>query len=191
MASVRKSCLGRGFWMNLLLLPLALMLLSSGCTSPKKRLSYAEQMKLKKEQYSAMSEEEQIAAIQEQWWRIQFIDKPSLKVQETAIAISPSAIEQIQNPSTQVQIMAIDGIMKEGSFNKALTKLINDFSDDAQIAAIKHNVQIIKFITYPSPRVQLEAVKINPFVVKNIINATEEAKQEAIRRNPKVKKYLR
>lgn len=166
------------------------LLMNAGCAEKKKKLSYAEKVQIKTKHYSALSEEEKIKAVREFWWRIEFIENPSLEVQKTALEMSTIAIEYIEKPYPEVQIMAINMIMKDGSFNKALTKLIDTFTEEAQIVAIQHNVQIIKFIPYPSPRVQLEAVKLNPFVVKNFINATDEAKAEAIRRNPKVKKYL-
>lgn len=166
------------------------LLLISGCSSPK-QLSYSEKMQRQIEYYSSLSEAEQIKAVKEYWWRVGFIKNPSYRVQKTALDISPHAIENIHNPTKEIQVMAVRKIMKDGSFNIALTKLINSFSEEAQIEAVKHNPQIIQFIPYPSPRVQLAAVKMNPYVIKNIINATDEAKQEAIRLNPRVEKYLR
>ena len=165
------------------------LVLSSGCSSYKK-LSYSEKMQRQIEHYSSLSEEEQIKAVKEYWWRIAFIKNPSYRVQKTALDISPKAIEDIDHPTKEIQIMAVRKIMKDGSFNIALTKLINSFSEEAQIEAVKHNPQIIQFIPYPSPKVQLAAVRKNPFVVKNIINATDEAKQEAIKLNPRVAKFL-
>ncbi len=174
------------------LFPIALLitLFSVGCTQ-QKNLSYSEQIKQKTIYYSSLSEPEQIKAVEEYWWKVQFIENPSYKVQKAALETSPRAIEEIKNPTTEIQILSVQKIMKDGGYNIALTKLINTFSEEAQIEAVKHNPQIIQFIPYPSNKVQLEAVKINPFVVKNIINATEEAKQEAIKRNPRVKKFLR
>lgn len=168
---------------------LLLSLLATGCTQ-QKHLSYSEQIAQKTIYYSSLSEEEQIKAVKQYWWKVQFIKNPSYNVQKAAIESSPRAIEEIKNPTTEIQVLAVDKIMKEGSFNIALTKLINGFDEEAQIAAVKHNPQIIQFIPYPSNKVQLEAVKINPFVVKNIINATEEAKKEAVKRNPRVAKFL-
>jgi len=164
--------------------------LSNGCSSPK-QLSYSEKMQRQIEHYSSLSEEEQIKAVKEYWWRIAFIKNPSFRVQKTALDISPKAIEDIDHPTKEIQIMAVRKIMKDGSFNIALTKLINSFSEEAQIEAVKHNPQIIQFIPYPSPKVQLAAVKQNPFVIKNIINATDEAKKEAVKLNPRVAKFLR
>jgi hypothetical protein len=175
---------------NFFVIALLLTLLGTGCTQ-QKNLSYSEQIKQKTKHYSALSEEEQIQAVTEYWWKVQFIKEPSYNVQKAALESSSRAIEEINNPTTEIQVLAVDKIMKDGGFNIALTKLINDFDEEAQIAAVRHNPQIIKFIPYPSNKVQLEAVKINPFVVKNIINATEEAKQEAIKRNPRVAKFLR
>lgn len=174
---------------NSFIIALFLTLFSTGCAQ-QKDLSYSEQIKQKTKYYSALSEDEQIKAVTEYWWKVQFIDSPSYKVQKAALESSPRAIEEIKNPTTEIQVLAVDKIMKDGSFNIALTKLINTFDEEAQIAAVKHNPQIIQFIPYPSNKVQLEAVKVNPFVVKNIINATEEAKQEAIKRNPRVAKFL-
>lgn len=167
-----------------------LLLFSTGCTQ-QKNLSYSEQIEQKTKYYSSLSEEEQIKAVTEYWWKVQFIQNPSYNVQKAALENSARAIEEIKNPTTEIQVLAVDKIMKDGSFNIALTKLINTFDEEAQIAAVKHNPQIIQFIPYPSDKVQLEAVKVNPFVIKNIINATEEAKQEAIKRNPRVAKFLR
>lgn len=169
---------------------LLLTLFSTGCTQ-QKHLSYSEQIEQKTKYYSSLSEQQQIKAVTEYWWKVQFIEAPSYNVQKAAIETSPRAIEEIQNPTKEIQVLAVNKIMKDGSFNIALTKLINTFDEEAQIAAVKHNPQIIQFIPYPSDKVQLEAVKVNPFVVKNIINATEEAKKEAVKRNPRVAKYLR
>lgn len=165
-------------------------ILFSGCAQ-KKNLSYSEQIKERTQYYSSLSEAEQIKAVTQHWWKVQFINTPSYNVQKAAIESSPRAIEEIKNPTKEIQILAINKIMKDGSFNIALTKLIEKFDEEAQIVAIKHNPQIIKFITYPSEKVQLEAVKINPFVIKNIINATPKAKQEALKYNPRVAKFLR
>ncbi len=173
-----------------LAITLLITLLYSGCTQ-QKNLSFSEQIKQKTKHYSSLNEEEQIKAVTEYWWKIQFIKAPSYNVQKAALETSPRAIEEIDNPTKEIQILAVKKIMKDGSFNRALTKLINTFNEEAQIEAVKHNPQIIQFIPYPSNKVQLEAVKINPFVVKNIINATEEAKKEAIKRNPRVAKFLR
>lgn len=169
---------------------LLLTLFSSGCTQ-QKNLSYSQQIEQKTKYYSSLSEEEQIKAVTEYWWKVQFIQAPSYNVQKAALESSPRAIEEIKNPTKEIQVLAVHKIMKDGSFNIALTKLISTFDEEAQIAAVKHNPQIIQFIPYPSNKVQVEAVKVNPFVVKNIINATEEAKQEAIKRNPRVAKFLR
>ncbi|QOP41189.1 hypothetical protein [Sulfurimonas marina] len=173
-----------------LLIALLITLFSFGCTQ-QKNLSYSQQIEQKTKYYSALSEEEQIKAVTEYWWKVQFIKSPSYNVQKAALESSPRAIEEIENPTKEIQVLAVNKIMKDGSFNIALTKLINTFDEEAQIAAVKHNPQIIQFIPYPSDKVQLEAVKVNPFVIKNIINATEEAKQEAIKRNPRVAKFLR
>jgi len=175
---------------SLILVTLFIVLLNSGCSSPK-QLSYSEKMQRQIQHYSSLTEEEQIKAVKEYWWRIEFIKNPSYRVQKTALDISSHAIEDIHNPTKEIQILAVRKIMKDGSFNIALTKLIKSFSEEAQIEAVKHNPQIIQFIPYPSPKVQLAAVKENPFVIKNIINATDEAKQEAVKLNPRVAKFLR
>ena len=167
-----------------------LLLLSAGCSSSKK-LSYSEKMKRQRAYYSSLSEEEQIKAVKEHWWRIAFIENPSYHVQKTALDISINAIEDIDHPTKEIQVLAVRKIMKDGSFNTALSKLISSYSEEAQIEAVTLNPQIIQYIPYPSPAVQLAAVKQNPFVVKNIINATDEAKKEALRLNPRVAKYLR
>jgi len=169
---------------------LLVLFFNTGCTQ-QKNLSYSQQMKERIKHYSSLSEQEQIKAVTQYWWKIQFIDSPSYNVQKAAIESSPNAIEDIKNPTKKIQILAINKIMKDGSFNIALSKLIKTFDEEAQIVAVRHNPQIIKFITYPSEKVQLEAIKINPFVIKNIINATEKAKKEAIKRNPRVAKFLR
>jgi hypothetical protein len=166
-----------------------LLLLNAGCSSPK-QISYSEKMKRQRAYYSSLSEKEQIKAVKEYWWRIAFIKNPSYRVQKTALDISANAIEDIDHPTKEIQVQAVRKIMKDGSFNTALSKLINSFSEEAQIEAVTLNPQIIQYIPYPSPAVQLAAVKKNPFVVKNIINATDEAKKEALRLNPRVAKYL-
>jgi len=167
-----------------------LLLLNSACSSPQK-LSYSEKMKRQRAYYSSLSEEEQVKAVKEYWWRIAFIKNPSYRVQKTALDISPNAIEDIDHPTKEIQILAVHKIMKDGSYNTALSKLINSFSEEAQIEAVILNPQIIQYIPYPSSAVQLTAVRKNPYVIKNIINATDEAKKEAVRLNPRVAKYLR
>ena len=178
----------KNIW-SLIFVTLFTVLSNSGCSSPK-QLSYSEKMQRQIQHYSSLSEEEQIKAVEEYWWRVGFIKNPSYRVQKAALDKSPHAIEDIHNPTKEIQVLAVRKIMKDGSFNIALTKLIKSFSEEAQIEAVKHNPQIIQYIAYPSPKVQLAAVRKNPFVIKNIINATDEAKQEAIKLNPRVAKFL-
>lgn len=167
-----------------------LFVFTTGCAQ-REHLSYAEQMEKKRAYYNGLTQEQQIKAVKEQWWRIAFITNPSYEVQKVAMDVSGgTALGEIKKPTKEIQIQAVHQIMKDGSFNIEITKRISSFDDEAQIEAVKLNPQIIKFIPYPSPEVQLEAVKRNPFVIKNIINATEEAKKEAIKRNPKVAHYL-
>ena len=169
-----------------------IVFVATGCAPQREHLTYAQQMKQKKEYYNGLSEEEQVKAVRAHWWRIAFIDNPSYKVQKVAMDQSDgAALGEIKNPTKEIQIQAVRQNMKDGSFNIIITKRISSFSEEAQIEAVKINPQIIKFIPYPSPKVQLEAVRGNPYVVKNIINPTEEAKKEAIRLNPKVERYLR
>jgi hypothetical protein len=81
---------------------------------------------------------------------IEFIDKPSEKIQLAAVKEKPSTIRFIENPSERVQLAAV--------------KLWG-----ASIIDIKN----------PTEKVQLAAIKHHSWIIKHIKNPTEKAKQFA------------
>ena len=90
------------------------------------------------------TEEEQLKAVKEYGFSIQYIDNPSEKVQLEAVRQNGLAIRYIHNPS-----------------------------EAAQLEAIKNNEYSIEFIHNPSEKVQLEIVRQDGFAIKNIHNPSE------------------
>lgn len=99
--------------------------------------------------------------------RIALIDNPSERLQMAAVRQSSSALMFIDNPTTQVQSMAVLG-------NPIYIKFIKKPSEMVQNMIISLDARNISFIENPSPQLQLSAVKKNPETIKLIENPSVE-----------------
>ncbi len=161
-----------------------------GCGGDAKPENWQEKYKKVQSKYSNMSEEEQIEALHRDWQYIHFMKNPSIRVQLTALEIHPEAIADIDKPSHEAQMMAVEKLIDGESYSMTLARELDKFDEEAQIAAVSKAPQIIKYIPYPSPKVQMAAIKKNPWVARNINNITPEAKAAAIQLQPKLKGML-
>ena len=98
------------------------------------------------------TEAEQLAAVEQNGYAIQYIEKPSEQLQLVAVKQDGLSIVDIKNPSEQVQLAAVkqDGLA---------IGFINNPSEQVQLAAVRQNCFAIEDINNPSEQVQLAAVK--------------------------------
>ena len=98
------------------------------------------------------TEAEQLAAVEQNGYAIQYIEKPSEQLQLVAVKQDGLSIVDIKNPSEQVQLAAVkqDGLA---------IGFINNPSEQVQLSAVRQNVFAIEDINNPSEQVQLAAVK--------------------------------
>ena len=94
----------------------------------------------------------QLAAVQQDGWAIRFIKNPSPAVQLAAVQQDGSAIRFIKNPSPAVQLAAVQ------QRGRAIYYIKNP-SPAVQLAAVQQNGRVIYYINNPSPAVQLAAVQ--------------------------------
>ena len=100
----------------------------------------------------APTEAEQLTAVEQNGYAIQYIEKPSEQLQLVAVKQDGLSIVDIKNPSEQVQLAAVkqDGLA---------IGFINNPSEQVQLAAVRQNGFAIEDINNPSEQVQLAAVK--------------------------------
>ena len=89
---------------------------------------------------------------------------------EDMVIISPNYIKYIENPSEQVQLVAVQ---EDGHS----IQYIQNPSEQAQLAAVNQNGNSIQFIQNPSEQVQLAAVQEDGYSIKYIENPTDKVKQ--------------
>lgn len=99
--------------------------------------------------------------------RIALIDNPSEILQKAAVRQSSSAVMFIENPTSQVQSMAVLG-------NPIYIRLINKPTEMAKSLIVALDARNISFIDNPSPQLQLNAVRKNPETIKLIENPSAE-----------------
>ena len=111
----------------------------------------------------APTEAEQLTAVEQNGYAIQYIEKPSEQLQLVAVKQDGLSIVDIKNPSEQVQLAAVkqDGLA---------IGLINNPSEQVQLAAVRQNGFAIEDINNPSEQVQLAAVKQYRGSIKYIRN---------------------
>ena len=166
---------------------LIVVLLFGGCgTAKPKEQGWKEKYKKVQRKYTNMSEERQIAVLKEDWGYIHFMKNPSVKVQLTALEMNPEAIADIEKPSHEAQMMAVEKLIDGRSYSMTLARILDRFDEEAQIAAVSKAPELVKYIPYPSPKVQMAAIRKNPWVSRMITNLTPEAKEEALRLQPKL-----
>lgn len=136
---------------------------------------------------NAMSEEEQIAAVQENFHNIMLIKNPSEAVQLAAVEDYGAIIKHIKNPTEAVQIAAVKdygpaiAYINNPSYNVQLAAVnydgvaiagIANPLPEIQLAAVETTLTAIEYITYPSEAVQLYVLRNYPELIHNIHNPT-------------------
>jgi len=119
------------------------------------------------------TEEEQLNAVTQDGYAIQFIKNPSEKVQLAAVSKNGYAIKYIKNPSEKVQITAV-------SKNGYVIEFIKNPSEKVQLAAINQNGYAIVNIKNPSEKIKLAAATKNGHVMEYIKNPSEKVQLAAV-----------
>ena len=93
-------------------------------------------------------------------WAINYIKKPSPRAQMTAVQDNPWTIQAISNPTLKVQLYTVS------QNGKLIHYLDKTPSEEVQIAAVKQNPNVLKYIIdrfniNPSPEVY-KAARKNP-----------------------------
>ena len=109
------------------------------------------------------TEAEQLTALRQDGWAIEYIKNPSEEVQLAAARQYGWTIQYINNPSEQAQLAAVER-------NGFVIKYIKTPSEKVQLAAVKQNAYAIRYIKNPSEQVQLTAVKQDWRAIGNIKN---------------------
>ena len=141
------------------------------------------------------TEAEQLAAVEQNGWAIQYIINPSEQVQLAAVAHYGIVLRYIKNPSEQVQLAAVkqDGYairyIKNPSEQMQLAAVrqnglaivdIKNPSEQVKLAAVRENGMAIEYIKNPSEQVQLAAVKQSGYAIQYIDNPSEQVKLAAV-----------
>ena len=141
------------------------------------------------------TEAEQLAAVEQNGWAIQYIKNPSEQVQLAAVEHYGIVLRYIKNPSEQVQLAAVkqDGYairyIKNPSEQMQLAAVrqnglaitdIKNPSEQVKLAAVRENGMAIEYIKNPSEQVQLAAVKQSGYAIQYIDNPSEQVKLAAV-----------
>ena len=119
------------------------------------------------------TEAEQLAAVEQNGFAIQYIKNPSEQMQLAAVKQDGWAIRYINSPSEQVQLAAVRQ-------NSWAIRYINSPSEQVQLAAVEHAGQAIQYIDNPSERVQLVATKKDGYAIDYIKNPSERVQLAAV-----------
>lgn len=126
-------------------------------------------------EYITFTEEEQIEAVQSHSSAIKFINNPSEEIQLIAVQDGDSfAYVFIDNPTENVKLSTVQE-------NPDMLEYIHDPSEEVQLTAIRHDPYTIRYIENPSETIQIAALKINDAVIRWIDNPTEKVQILAIR----------
>lgn len=112
---------------------------------------------------NAVSEEDQLKAIQKLPSDIKKISNPSEKLQLAAVTKTSGVIRFIKNPTEQVKLLAV-------SDNGGTIQYMKNPSEELQLAAVTNRGNAIHYIKNPSEQVQLAAVKQNGLALGSIEN---------------------
>jgi hypothetical protein len=132
---------------------------------------------------NSMSELEQIAAVKQNGWAIEYIQNSSLRVQLAAVNQNGYAIEYIDNPSEQVQLAAVKQ-------NGWAIEYIQNSSLEVQLAAVQQNGGAIGYIPNPVLEVQLAAVEQNGHAIYHIRNPGLQVQLAAVKQNGWTIRYI-
>ena len=120
-------------------------------------------------------EEEQLKAVENKPYNMEYIKDPSEEVQLEAVKQWGYTIQYIKNPSEKVQLQAV---RQDGG---AIQYIANP-TERVQLEAVRQSGSTIEYIDNPSEKVQLEAIKQNSYAIRYIKNPTEEILLKAIER---------
>ncbi len=123
------------------------------------------------------SEKVQLAAVEKDFYSLEFIKNPTEKVQMSVITRNPTMIELIKNPTEKVQLATIQS-------NSSLIRLMVNPTEKVQLAAIENNIRRIQYIKNPTEKVQLTVIKNDPHLIWFIKNPTEKVQLKVIGINP-------
>ena len=142
--------------------------------------------------YNNMSEEEQIQAVKEDPWKIDYIKNPSRDVLITAIKEDPYVLSHINfilndmSPELKQELQSI--AVKQNGF---AVSCIDNPSEEIQLMAILQKPGAIKYIKHPSEEVQLAAVRREPMVIGMMPYASEEVQIIAVEEFPAVIHWIK
>ena len=120
------------------------------------------------------TEAEQLAAVEQNGWAIEYIHNPSEEVQLAAVEHAGQAIRYIKNPSEKVQLAAV----KQDS---TAIRYIKNPNEQVQLAAVKQDGWHIQYFKNPSEQVQLAAVKQDGTAIRYIQNPSEQVQLAAVK----------
>ena len=151
------------------------------------------------------TEAEQLAAVEQNGWAIQYIKNPSEQVQLAAVEHYGIVLRYIKNPSEQVQLSAVkqDGYairyIKNPSEQMQLVAVrqnglsivdIKNPSEQVKLAAVRENGMAIEYIENPSEQIQLAAVEQNCWAIQYIKNPSEQVQLAVVEQNGYAIKYI-
>ena len=129
------------------------------------------------------TEAEQLAAVEQNGWAIQYIKNPSEQVQLAAVEHYGIVLRYIKNPSEQVQLAAV----KQDGY---AIRYIKNPSEQMQLAAVRQNGLAITDIKNPSEQVKLAAVRENGMAIEYIKNPSEEVQLAAVKQTGYAIQYI-
>lgn len=129
-------------------------------------------------------EENQKKLITDNPYLIKQIENPSKELQLIAIKNDPTNIQYIKNPDKEIQMIAVEK-------DATNIRYIETPEIDVQLVSIQENPMRLQYIKNPSQKVELTALKKDDYVIKYILNPTIEMQQLAIDKNPQNLQYLK
>ena len=122
------------------------------------------------------SETVQLAAVEQTGCSIRYIKNPSEKVKLAAVNQTGYSIEFISNPSEAVQLVAVNK-------NSRSIQYIKNPSEAVQLAAVTKYGLTVQYIKNPSEAVQLAAVEQAGYNIRFIKNPSEAVQLAAVNKN--------
>lgn len=105
-----------------------------------------------KDEEEVVLNEYYLSAVEYDPWALEYIDNPSEEVQKVAVQLNAYNIGNIENPSEEIQKLAV-------SNRGYAIKFIKNPSEELQIEAVRREPSAIRYIKNPSEKVQIEAVR--------------------------------
>ena len=130
-----------------------------------------------------MDEDVAIMCVKSAWNSLEYIKIKTPKVIEEAVRTKGWAIQFIENPSEELQIIAV-------SRDYDSIKYIEDPSEKVQLKAIQTYYAAIKFINKPTLKAKIEAVKSNGEAINYMNNYDLDEIKLFIEANINVVKYI-